>query len=1727
MKDFLTINEQFNLNAADIPNVPTPTTLSEPTRSFSVWGDKMPEDSVKIPQVIGAISKQRAAMMPAINSFANQQFAKARQQFNQSFGVGKIRMSSHIPMSQTHDILNDGKTFIPKYNVYKEGVDNNEYNALGQTTGDKLFNTVFRTGKKVIRGAVMDLLSMPAGAIEAIVKGNSEYVFNGTMSRYVDDLDKITDAYHRNFYTKDQIKEGMGFNMKTFDDIAKGSEFTFRMLGSDAILSMIPYVGTGLVAAKRVHATGRVMNYVDKMADVIKTGKGAKDLLRVASSSFGDIARGAKTVSTSAQGMNVVNRLGFGAKLKGNIKDLMYPLALSSQEAGFEARHYKESAVRDFYDYHAMNGTEPTTEEINDFYKKLDDTTWNVYGSNLAILYGSNAMMFPKIMGVNNPFVKLSNKAGNAVSKKMFGMGTVKGADGVWSAIKANKFQKIGGYVAPFVKNAAVEGVFEEGSQGVVTDMFSNYMKSSYDKTFMQDARDYTDFFVDSFKRQYIDGEGHHEMAIGAIIGGLFGVGSVRSTARGYAMQNSVANVQNQIDGYSEIFKNNLYTNENLVSQIGNLSRQFAIEKSSAENEKRGDVVSQKLNDVESVVSLLQSSYSVGKDDYFRDTFLGSVEGMDVSKIMENYGVTEDQAIEIKNDIKSGMSDLMDSYDKHRSTAEALFRDGDIGGFVEHNGQKVNTRQLVDGFAYLATMSSYSEKAAKDYYDMFQNRLSEMMVATETRNKFGSLVALQNASKDVSEKYESVSKEYKAKLDEKNELENKILDLQSALPENSADTLQKLGKELTNLNNELAKLSSEKDLLWKGITDNFYAKLGQTGTLPQTELDEFDNTVDEIRSILDNNTSLSLADRNELISLLDAQQRSSKIHRDFNTMTNALANKDFKFKGFRGVFSGARAKSDKSLNDLTREALISMYEAGVSAVDMSNFANKKSLVTDEIIESLSKDDVEVDGDIATDIALKLRDGKSLTKNEELYYEKFKDYVDQRVKDLTEEQVVKNNDPLNNEVENDSVTSKINALEKKRWDIVTGILPVDVEAKIQIIDDKISKAKTDEEIVELEKEKAEIIDKLLKDIDTEIAILSGKITNEDLINGEIADIVDEIAEIDERIKTETGDVKNASIKRRKELTKRYLELKKELSDNTKKDISSDMTFDEQIQWVVDNYSDLGFKSEDVVKGISKPSEEDVERFKQLRAKKDLTEDEQKELDTLTESFKLFRLAENIDLDGRSLFDILTLSEEISKVNNIDNSQDVSLPEGKMTGVISRAEKMEAAYGSNKVTNVYDSAFVSSDNSGNTYIHHIKVGTILKKAVSKGLPISIMYKGAVVQMPTDGIDKFAENFEENTDFEIKIDDVTLTRTPKGRLKYEGDLLDLLDLRAFSIKGGSNYQILYDKKSDGTWSNAASDFAVYRGSKKPVVFDVKTLHDLAKDDDVELFYDVRDSYNKSIEGLGKVERVNKAQIYVMKKGRVVGILPAIQGDVDAQVNGDSVVSKLKKIRRAVIDYQKPIPIKVETNFIGLPKMKVDDNGRAITTKIDESKVVSYGYVTKDSMVFFDKVEPTDTKYTDAIASDDKIVPIVAFKHGKKIHTFPIRLETTAVDLTSEYDKIMSDLTLTSSEKATEVQKLLGRVNGVDGAKLKSDEDIRNSLANAEIKSDITDKASFMSMERSTFIDLNDPFLASKLKLNLDSFEEPSDLKEVSKENQKKNSKTVSTSNRGKKKAEEKSCS
>lgn len=911
---------------------------------------------------------------------------------------GKLQTTSQVSLKDTHQLLNDGTTWLPKYESFLPGVDNDSRLSAQQTDWEKFSNPIKRFGSNASKG-ILDIGSFVYGVGAAAMSGRFDALYDNAMSKYVDDLTTRTNFEYKNYYDEETRKKGLGLDLQTWDKVLGGAEFTARMLASESVIALATW-GNSLPSsfARAGLKAGMALDKAADLTKITQTGQKISKMMSVATLPERTLASTPNVAKMSERFQAAMGMAANRGKVADKLVQARFATTSPMYEAGFEAMHFRKEAEQQFHDYYRNKGIEPTPEEINKFSEKMSGASNIVFAANMGILSVSNLALFGDLLNVKNPLAKSVFSPSDFFKKNVYKMGTEKVAStGVNQAIKATAWNKAAAYLSPVVKGMAIEGVYEEGSQGVASGTLKNYVASAYDEEAMKSTVGYVDAFGRAFNEQFGSKQGQEEIIIGAIIGGLFGgVGGIKNAAREYKQQESIANLQNVGEEFIENFRSNAYTNEQLLSLFSGANRFQNLRDIAEKSEAQGDKMGEASAKAQSFISLLDSYHSVGKESQFTEMFESMLKGLDNQSIADSTGLDLSEVDAFKQEQIQGMNEMAKNYATAREAGRYIFRPN-IGGFAEQeiNGKKVrvNSENLSSAFAFASTMSFFNEKFAIESFDAFQTKLAQMNASPQIVEKMGAIAVLKNLAQTERKKYTLLAQEEnKLRLDlgkitrQVNTLTN------SEEKTGKAQKLLELSDRMTEVQTKLSEVSSKKDMLWKSSVDNFYSKMGKTGYATQLDLENFSKEVQDIQDILDG-LNPKTEDKIQLEKLLEQFNQANTSYKSFADLASKLSDPQFSFKTYRGILSGTRARADKSLNEHTRESLLKVYgynQELSEEIERTYLENQKTAIEESKLESgytPTQEDL-------TQIKNKIDSGRTLSPNEKKFYENNRQVIDE-------------------------------------------------------------------------------------------------------------------------------------------------------------------------------------------------------------------------------------------------------------------------------------------------------------------------------------------------------------------------------------------------------------------------------------------------------------------------------------------------------------------------------------------------------------------------------------------------------------------------------------------------------------------------------------------------------------------------------------------------------------
>jgi hypothetical protein len=410
-----------------------------------------------------------------------------------------------IPVSTLYDRNRDG-SYTAKY--LKEGKldyvgpeGNEDRLARQQSALDKIGLGTTRMGSKIGIYALDAVFGTANGIFEAINAGEWSKIWDNDLSNMFDDLDKSVSknlaVYKTEDYYQKNILENMFTNPLTFitGDLFDGLAF----VGG----AMLPELGMAIISGGATAPSS-----------LAKVGArlGVKSMQK------------SKAMSVA----RMYNNAKWGEKAGDLVRTTGFLARTSNFEASVEARHNYHEAVDNYLRYfEESNGRPPSTEELTRFMDDARGSANGVHLANLAILSVSNMAMFGKTFGVGNKMRQSVNDFGNNI----IGLKPILDPKTRKLVLNPTKSQKVIGNAYKILSKPAIEGLYEEGFQGVAGETMQNYLESMYDPKY-DGSMGLMANIADAFAHTYGTKEGWNEIGLGMIIGSLGGTLTSMATSK-------------------------------------------------------------------------------------------------------------------------------------------------------------------------------------------------------------------------------------------------------------------------------------------------------------------------------------------------------------------------------------------------------------------------------------------------------------------------------------------------------------------------------------------------------------------------------------------------------------------------------------------------------------------------------------------------------------------------------------------------------------------------------------------------------------------------------------------------------------------------------------------------------------------------------------------------------------------------------------------------------------------------------------------------------------------------------------------------------------------------------------------------------------------------------------------------------------------------------------------
>lgn len=896
------------------------------------------------------------------------------------FGVfGKGRT---IKLDEAYDFLSDGNIGLAKFKSYMPGRDNEDYYGRSQTTWNKAVNGIGKLVTKTALYGVSGVVGIIPAAYNLIKTGTLSSAFDNDFTRTINDIDERINHSLPHYYTREERDMGFLQSLGTanfiFNDVVgNGLSFT-----TGAILSAYLTGGMGVSSLGAVGAKVG-MRVAGKMA-------ASKIAASAVKSAFGAYRAGAM----------------YGRAIGNMAKVGVNTFVGAGWESAVEAQSFMKDSESKYKEYFKnMYGRNPNQSEMAEFKSSISDTANSIFLANMGIVGLSNYLLLGKYLGVDTGFASkyipglkgVSNTyrgSKSFVDRYLFGLGTKKvaGDAGRLQTVKANLFQKSLATIWNVSKRPISEGVWEEGMQGVAQRMGEDFIRSRYDKTYLDATSSIVDSFSKAIAEQFTTKEGLKEIGIGALIGGLFGA---RNGAFGlYERRNKERTINTDVEKFNS---NNAFTSQSVKDSMRNLAEFNA-----------------QMNDPESdYYSKFELSDRMGMLEDTANNFRSMVKSLDENELASEMKVDEETVKKYKEDIIKDFDKKLANYKKASSFAEAI------------------------------TAETSSDLYRSNVANAVFKGLDAEDIAMEASNDIADYVNDNNLFDDINTFY-SLSSQAFDTVNQLRELRNEINDLNAEIErlattprrvEDGNDTEAEAIKQKTikydNLNKEYRRLSEDLLSSYKEVFYSFdpgvlALELFKSETITAEDILKAYDSVASLSTYIENNKGKKEAE--DLRNMVVKYQKAITQYKVLRSFMNSIQDKKFMrhdfslFSKFLNDMVSSNTKSiesdrfyqtegnnislDEKIDELLNNGEINSDEAFTMKVfghlnDGITQKPKEDILSDFDYESAMEDLLSAPIEVKERIVDKIYTGNQdlLSPREKEIYEKYKQDIDDYISNL--------------------------------------------------------------------------------------------------------------------------------------------------------------------------------------------------------------------------------------------------------------------------------------------------------------------------------------------------------------------------------------------------------------------------------------------------------------------------------------------------------------------------------------------------------------------------------------------------------------------------------------------------------------------------------------------------------------------------------------------------------
>lgn len=877
--------------------------------------------------------------------------------------------SRNYNIDDAYGQLSDG-TYVAKFDTYKAGIDNNEYFAQNQSTGEKWANGGIKFLDKTFNAVLGGTAGVVYGLGAALANKSMDSIYDNDFSNYLNDMDTKMNYQFANYYKKQDENAGVLGQMTQAnfwaDKFLGGLAFTTGAIISEGLWDVATggtAMGTGLA-----RLTTNFGSTASKVAQAERWG-----LKAVGETALIDGLSTYKKLTIPTLGS--VYKTGVQGKqlaiIAGKTGELLSIAGRTVRSAGYEASvealQYKKEAEGNFYrNFSQEYGREPDAEEIKEFEKNNNSAANSVFGVNMGIVGISNVVGLGHVLNIKNP---INLGVSEFINKKAFGYGLDKTTNAVMkSTTLQNVSRNLFDYVA---KPGFTEGLFEEGLQGVTNKTANKWIENSYSPNQTNKSLDLLDDFYDSMQEQYGTEKGWKDNVLGIITG-------IAGGARGVIGEQNEKT--KELDYQSKVaitFNNETLQKLILPSKLQSVNRSQAFTEQSKIEEDKGNLTKAQINKESAILDYVNSGLVLGKS--IKEMTSSMKESVDsiTDKQWSDVGVDNEQIEQEKTDRINSFTELASQWKTNKTYWKYMIGSkiaGEQGlnetALEEGLGSNFSKNaQIIEALAYNSTIGERSSSIMNDIRNKIGEELGE-----ENKNIFQSISEIKKSNSEVKKKVKTLQVEAVTTETRRNLLLKQIERL-DATPKLEGSQDQKikrltLSSQLIEAEEKLSKVRKEAEEIAKSFSSakkyqqnlsgiNLSGDL-QSKTITGEDLLNLDSNINKFKSALDYQKTTNPQLSSYLEGLLSEYSQAESMFMQSQATQNAVLSKDFKMKNIEGYLKGKFNKNTE-MNEDTKEWLqsaLETYSKNKTRIINENLEKKEDQVVSE--EIVSEEETLVD-----------------------------------------------------------------------------------------------------------------------------------------------------------------------------------------------------------------------------------------------------------------------------------------------------------------------------------------------------------------------------------------------------------------------------------------------------------------------------------------------------------------------------------------------------------------------------------------------------------------------------------------------------------------------------------------------------------------------------------------------------------------------------------------------